>query len=67
MSLNKIIAKKIGSTTIFNNSGESKHATILKSGPCFVTQIKTKKSTFPWAGDFSEDEFFAGAKEQNNK
>ena len=44
MSLNKIIAKKIGSTTIFNNSGESKHATILKSGPCFVTQIKTKKS-----------------------
>ena len=44
MTLNKIIAKKIGSTTIFNNNGESKHATILESGPCYVTQIKTDKN-----------------------
>ena len=44
MTLNKMIAKKIGSTTIFNNSGESKHATILESGPCYVTQIKTNKN-----------------------
>ena len=44
MALNKIIAKKIGSTTIFNNNGESKHATILESGPCYVTQIKTDKN-----------------------
>ena len=44
MTLNKIIAKKIGSTTVFNNSGESKHATILESGPCFVTQVKTEKN-----------------------
>ena len=43
MSINKILAKKIGSTTIFKD-GESKHATILKSGPCTVTQIKTKKN-----------------------
>jgi large subunit ribosomal protein L3 len=42
MSINNILAKKIGSTTIFKD-GESKHATILKSGPCTVTQIKNKK------------------------
>ena len=43
MSINKILAKKIGSTTIFKD-GESKHATILKSGPCTITQIKTQKN-----------------------
>ena len=43
MSINNILAKKIGSTTIFKD-GESKHATILKSGPCTVTQIKSKKN-----------------------
>ena len=42
MSINNILAKKIGSTTIFKD-GESRHATILKSGPCTVTQIKRKK------------------------
>ena len=42
MSINNILAKKIGSTTIFKD-GESKHATILKSGPCTITQIKSKK------------------------
>ena len=42
MTINNILAKKIGSTTIFKD-GESKHATILKSGPCTVTQIKNKK------------------------
>ena len=43
MSINNILAKKIGSTTIFKD-GESKHATILKSGPCTITQIKTQKN-----------------------
>ena len=43
MSINNIIAKKIRSTTIFKD-GESKHATILKSGPCMITQIKTHKN-----------------------
>ena len=42
MSIKNILAKKIGSTTIFKD-GESKHATILKSGPCTITQIKSKK------------------------
>ena len=43
MSINNILAKKIRSTTIFKD-GESKHATILKSGPCTITQIKTQKN-----------------------
>ncbi len=37
-----ILGKKVGMTQIFDESGEVIPVTIVKAGPCFVTQIKTK-------------------------
>jgi large subunit ribosomal protein L3 len=39
-----LIGKKIGMTTIFSEAGKNIACTILKVGPCKVTQIKTEKS-----------------------
>ncbi|RPG53182.1 MAG: 50S ribosomal protein L3 [Flavobacteriales bacterium TMED84] len=36
-----LIAKKIGMTSIFNESGKNTACTIIEAGPCIVTQIKT--------------------------
>ena len=36
-----LIAKKIGMTSIFNESGENIACTIIEAGPCIVTQLKT--------------------------
>tara|TARA_X000000950_G_scaffold55235_1_gene66127 strand:- start:12818 stop:13432 length:615 start_codon:yes stop_codon:yes gene_type:complete len=36
-----LIAKKIGMTSIFNESGKNIACTIIEAGPCIVTQIKT--------------------------
>ena len=36
-----LIAKKIGMTSIFNESGKNIACTIIEAGPCTVTQIKT--------------------------
>lgn len=36
-----ILAKKIGMTQIFNESGELVPVTVLQAGPCVVTQVKT--------------------------
>ncbi len=36
-----LIAKKIGMTSIFDNSGKNIACTILEAGPCVVTQLKT--------------------------
>ena len=37
-----ILGKKIGMTSIFDESGQMIPCTIIEAGPCFVTQIKTK-------------------------
>lgn len=37
-----ILGNKIGMTQIFDESGNIIPVTIIKAGPCFVTQIKTK-------------------------
>ena len=42
MSIN-LLGKKIGMTQIFDNYGNVIPVTILKAGPCIVTQIKTKE------------------------
>ena len=37
-----IIGKKVGMTTLYNEAGHSIPCTLVESGPCVVTQIKTK-------------------------
>jgi len=36
-----ILGKKIGMTSLFDESGESIPCTIIEAGPCYVTQVKT--------------------------
>ena len=36
-----ILGTKLGMTQIFDNSGLAIPVTIIKAGPCFITQIKT--------------------------
>ena len=38
-----LIGKKIGMTSIYDNSGKNIPCTILKVGPCIITQIKTEE------------------------
>lgn len=37
-----LIGKKIGMTSIFDESGKNIPCTVIKAGPCIVTQVKTK-------------------------
>ena len=41
MAINFLIGRKMGMTRIFDNLGSDFPVTILKAGPCSVTQIKT--------------------------
>jgi large subunit ribosomal protein L3 len=36
-----ILGKKVGMTQIFDEKGEAVPVTVIKAGPCFVTQVKT--------------------------
>ena len=38
-----LIGKKIGMTRVFSEDGEHIPVTVIKAGPCFVTQIKTQE------------------------
>jgi large subunit ribosomal protein L3 len=38
-----LLGKKIGMTSIFDDSGHVIPCTVIEAGPCFVTQIKTKE------------------------
>jgi large subunit ribosomal protein L3 len=38
-----ILGKKVGMTQIFDAKGDAIPVTVIEAGPCFVTQIKTKK------------------------
>ena len=42
MPVNGILGKKIGMTQVFDDKGEVHPITVLKVGPCVVTQLKTK-------------------------
>ena len=37
-----LLGKKLGMTSIFDESGQVIPCTVIEAGPCFVTQIKTK-------------------------
>lgn len=39
-----LIGKKLGMTTIFDDSGNTIDVTVIEAGPCYVTQIKSKES-----------------------
>ena len=41
MAVNGILGKKVGMTELFDNKGDVRPATVLKAGPCVVTQRKT--------------------------
>ena len=41
MSVTGILGKKVGMTQIFDDRGEVHPVTVLKAGPCVITQIKT--------------------------
>jgi large subunit ribosomal protein L3 len=40
-----ILGNKIGMTQIFNKQGELIPVTVIKGGPCYVTQIKSKENS----------------------
>ena len=41
MSVAGILGKKIGMTQIFDDRGDVHPVTVLKAGPCVITQLKT--------------------------
>lgn len=38
-----ILGKKIGMTSVFDESGEAIPCTVIEAGPCYVVQVKTKE------------------------
>lgn len=38
-----LIGKKIGMTSIFDESGKNLPCTVIEAGPCIVTQVKSKE------------------------
>ena len=38
-----LLGKKIGMTSIFDETGQVIPCTVIEAGPCYVTQIKTKE------------------------
>src|SRR6201995_3448566 len=41
MAVQGILGKKIGMTQMFDDKGEVHPVTVLKAGPCVITQLKT--------------------------
>ena len=41
MAVNGILGKKVGMTQLFDDKGDVRPVTVLKAGPCVVTQRKT--------------------------
>src|ERR1700734_2399309 len=41
MSVTGILGKKVGMTQIFDERGDIHPVTVLKAGPCVITQLKT--------------------------
>ena len=38
-----LIGKKIGMTSIFDESGKNVPCTVIEAGPCIVTQVRTEE------------------------
>lgn len=59
--MNGIIGKKVGMTSIFDESGKNIACTVVEAGPCVVTQVKTEDTD----GYFSLQLGFSDAKVKN--
>jgi len=59
--MNGIIGKKVGMTSVFDNTGRNVACTVIEAGPCVVTQVKTEDSD----GYFAIQMGFGDAKEKN--
>ena len=42
MAVTGILGKKIGMTQVFDDKGEVHPITVIKAGPCVITQLKTQ-------------------------
>ena len=42
--VNELVARKVGMTQIYREDGRCVSVTVLETGPCIVTQIKTEKN-----------------------
>jgi large subunit ribosomal protein L3 len=42
--MSALLGKKLGMTTVVTSDGKSVPVTVVKAGPCVVTQVKTKKT-----------------------
>jgi len=42
--MNGLIGKKIGMTSIFTEAGQNIACTVIETGPCVITQVKTEES-----------------------
>lgn len=38
-----ILGKKLGMTSLFDDSGQAIPCTVIEAGPCYITQVKTKE------------------------
>lgn len=56
-----LIGKKIGMTSIFTEAGRNIACTVVETGPCVVTQVKTEESD----GYYATQLGFGDAKEKN--
>ena len=52
-----LIGKKIGMTSIFDESGKNIPCTVIEAGPCIVTQVRTEEKDGYEAVHFEEGEF----------
>ncbi|MBX2927915.1 MAG: 50S ribosomal protein L3 [Saprospiraceae bacterium] len=59
--MNGIIGKKVGMTSVFDNTGRNVACTVIEAGPCIVTQVKTEDSD----GYFAIQMGFGDAKDKN--
>jgi len=41
--MNKLLAKKVGMTQVYDEAGNMVPVTVVEAGPCVVTQVKTKE------------------------
>ncbi len=66
-----LIGKKIGMTSIYDNSGKNIPCTILQVGPCTIIQIKTEEkdgySSFQLGFDDTKKKYYEKNKDERRK
>src|ERR1700712_3121485 len=62
MSVTGILGKKVGMTQVFDDNGVVHPVTVLKVGPCVITQLKTMKTDGYDAAQIGLVEFIKASK-----